>query len=113
MVASDCPTLILQNMMTITPNIPPEKPELNFESESSIQKLARKSKESPVMVAGLSGFFFIAAVGIYKFKNRGKLSASNYLMQLRVTAQGAVIACLTGGVLKSLYDRYQREHKSE
>ncbi|KAF8783338.1 HIG1 domain family member 1C-like [Argiope bruennichi] len=95
----------------MTVNQPPqfEKPELNFESESTVQKLARKTKDSPLMVAGLSSFFIIAGYGIYKFRNRGKLSASNYLMQLRVTAQGAVITCLTVGVLKSLYDRFNRK----
>ncbi|GFT43700.1 HIG1 domain-containing protein [Nephila pilipes] len=97
-------------MMSYNSNFPPERPEM--ESESTIQKLTRKSKDSPLMVAGLSSFFIIAAYGIYKFKNRGNLSASNYLMQLRVTAQGAVITCLTVGVVKSLYDRYNKD-KSE
>ncbi|KAG8186170.1 hypothetical protein JTE90_011994 [Oedothorax gibbosus] len=74
-------------------------------------RLAKKSKESPLMVAGLSSFFVIAGYGIYKFRDR-KLSASNYLMQLRVTAQGAVIGCLTLGILKSLYDRYKRSDET-
>ena len=55
---------------------------------------------------GLAGCAFIVAYGLYRYKNRGKLSASNYLMQLRVTAQGAVIGCLTLGVMKSLYDKF-------
>ncbi|GFR19488.1 HIG1 domain-containing protein [Trichonephila clavata] len=100
-------------MMSHSPSLPPEKPDIEFNSESTVQKLARKSKDSPLMVAGLSSFFIIAAVGIYKFRNRGKLSASNYFMQLRVTAQGAVITCLTVGVLKSLYDRYNKDDKTE
>lgn len=58
---------------------------------------------------GLAGCAFVVAYGLYRYKNRGKLSASNYLMQLRVTAQGAVIGCLTLGIMKSLYDRLTKK----
>ncbi|CAL1296874.1 unnamed protein product [Larinioides sclopetarius] len=37
--------------MTINPPPQFEKPELNFESESTVQKLARKTKDSPLMIA--------------------------------------------------------------
>ncbi|XP_015917879.1 HIG1 domain family member 1C [Parasteatoda tepidariorum] len=86
-----------------------ERPDIDFAEESTLQKLSRKTRDSPMMVAGLSGFFVIAAYGIYSFRNRGKLSASNYLMQLRVTAQGAVIGCLTIGVMKSIYDHLTKK----
>lgn len=58
---------------------------------------------------GLAGCAFVAVYGLYRYKNRGNLSASNYLMQLRVTAQGTVIACLTLGIMKSLYDRLSKK----
>ncbi|XP_035234019.1 HIG1 domain family member 1C-like isoform X2 [Stegodyphus dumicola] len=82
-----------------------EQPMFDYTAESSIQKLARKSKDNPLMVIGLTGCFFVATYGIYKFRHRGKLSASNYLMQLRVMAQGTVIGCLTLGIMKSIYDK--------
>ncbi|KFM62148.1 hypothetical protein X975_06173, partial [Stegodyphus mimosarum] len=84
---------------------PSERPVFDYTAESSVQKLARKSKDNPLMVIGLTGCFLVATYGIYKFRQRGKLSASNYLMQLRVMAQGTVIGCLTLGIVKSIYDK--------
>lgn len=85
----------------------PSRPELNLADEAGSDKLKRKSKDNPMMVVGLTGCAIIAAYGIYKYKNRGNLSVSNYFMQLRVAAQGAVIGCLTLGVCKSLYDHFK------
>jgi asparagine N-glycosylation enzyme membrane subunit Stt3 len=40
--------------------------------------------------------------GAYSFKHKGKMSTSVFLMQLRVTAQSAVVVCLTAGIGYSL-----------
>ena len=40
------------------------------------------------------------------YKNRGQMSTSVYLMQLRVTAQSAVVIALLGGVTYSLITQY-------
>lgn len=46
------------------------------------------------------------AVGAYKYKHRGSMSTSVFLMQLRVAAQGAVVSCLTLGLAYSMVDEY-------
>lgn len=54
----------------------------------------------------MAGFFGVAGLGIYNFRNRGKTSASVYLMQLRVAAQGTVVGTLCLGLMYSMLDRY-------
>jgi len=44
--------------------------------------------------------------GAYKYKHRGNMSTSVFLMQLRVGAQGTVVACLTAGIAYALYKDY-------
>lgn len=51
---------------------------------------------------GLLGLVGVCGFGIYKYKSRGKMSTSVYLMQLRVAAQGTVISALTIGLAYSL-----------
>ncbi|XP_054716350.1 HIG1 domain family member 1A, mitochondrial-like [Uloborus diversus] len=89
-----------------------EKPDISYTEESTTGKFARKWKDNPLMVVGLGGCLLVAIVGAYRYKHRGKLSTSNYLMQLRVTAQGTAIGCLTIGVLKSIYDQLQKKKKA-
>ncbi|KAK2721457.1 HIG1 domain family member 1C-like [Artemia franciscana] len=74
--------------------------------ESQSQKLARKAKESPFVIAGLGGLASALGYGAYMYKNRGQMSTSVYLMQLRVTAQSAVVIALLGGVTYSLITQY-------
>lgn len=69
-------------------------------------RLARKAKDSPFMVVGLAGFVAAAAIGAYKYKTRGNMSTSVFLMQLRVAAQGTVVACLTAGLGYTMYNQY-------
>lgn len=60
---------------------------------------------------GMAGFFGVAAFGLYNFRNRGKISTSVYLMQLRVAAQGTVVGTLCLGLIYSMVDRYYlRKH---
>lgn len=46
------------------------------------------------------------AYGAYKYKTRGKMSTSVFLMQLRVGAQGLAVGTLAGGLLYTMI----REH---
>lgn len=46
------------------------------------------------------------AYSIYKFKNKGEMSTSVYLMHTRVMAQGAVVSCLALGVAYTMIDQY-------
>lgn len=88
-----------------------EKPDLSGLQDREEGRLSRKIKESPFMVAGLSGCTLACIYGAYRFKRRGHLSISNYLMQLRVAAQGTVITCLTLGVVYSLFQRFTKKEE--
>ncbi|XP_023714971.1 HIG1 domain family member 1A, mitochondrial [Cryptotermes secundus] len=77
-----------------------------YSDESQTSRLARKSKEAPFMPIGLAGLTLACLYGAYKFKHRGTMSTSVFLMQLRVAAQGTVVACLTAGIGYSLFKDY-------
>ncbi|XP_026472728.1 HIG1 domain family member 1A, mitochondrial-like [Ctenocephalides felis] len=76
-------------------------------------KLSRKAKESPFMVAGLFGLIGICAVGAYKYRTKGQMSTSIFLMQLRVAAQGTVVSCLTLGLAYSMVQKYWLDKKQD
>ncbi|BFF89250.1 HIG1 domain family member 1A mitochondrial [Drosophila madeirensis] len=69
-------------------------------------KLARKAKESPFMLVGIAGFVAAGLIGAYKYKHRGTMSTSVFLMQLRVAAQGTVVGCLTAGLAYTMAKEY-------
>ncbi|KAH8243701.1 hypothetical protein KR032_009485, partial [Drosophila birchii] len=80
-----------------------------FESDddaAQANKLARKAKESPFMLVGIAGFVAAGLIGAYKYKHRGTMSTSVFLMQLRVAAQGTVVSCLTVGLAYSMAKEY-------
>lgn len=54
----------------------------------------------------MAGFFGVAALGAYNYRNRGKMTTSIYLMQLRVAAQGTVVGALCLGLIYSMGSRY-------
>lgn len=56
--------------------------------------------------AGLAGFVAAGIIGAYKYKNRGTMSTSVFLMQLRVAAQGTVVGALTLGLGYSMANEY-------
>lgn len=63
---------------------------------------------------GLVGMFLAVGIGAYKYKNRGNMSTSIYLMRLRVAAQGTAVATLSLGTIYQLYTGYMKKHhKSE
>lgn len=70
--------------------------------EDQSQKLSRKATESPMMVVGLAGLLVVCGIGAYKFRNRGTMPVPQFLMQLRVAAQGTVVAALCGGAVYSM-----------
>eukprot|EP00099_Drosophila_melanogaster_P022559 NP_650063.1 uncharacterized protein Dmel_CG17734, isoform A [Drosophila melanogaster] len=80
-----------------------------FDSEedaAQANKLSRKAKESPFMLVGITGFVAAGLIGAYKYRNRGTMSTSVFLMQLRVAAQGTVVGCLTLGLAYSMAKEY-------
>lgn len=74
--------------------------------EGSGDKLARKARESPFMPIGLAGLAIVCGIGAYKYKNRGAMSTSVFLMQLRVAAQGTVVGALSLGLAYTMANEY-------
>lgn len=54
----------------------------------------------------MAAFVAILGIGAYKFKTRGSISTSMFLMQLRVASQGTVVGILTLGVAYSMLNDY-------
>ncbi|XP_030759918.1 HIG1 domain family member 1B-like isoform X2 [Sitophilus oryzae] len=77
-----------------------------YEEESQSDRLSRKSKESPMFPIAIGVCTLAVAYGAYAYKNKGKMSTSVYLMQLRVGAQGAAIGALTLGMLYTMYKQH-------
>jgi Hypoxia induced protein conserved region len=48
------------------------------------------------------------ALGIatYKYKHRGNMSTSVFLMQTRVAAQGTVVSCLSLGLAYQMFNKW-------
>ncbi|XP_067010589.2 HIG1 domain family member 1A, mitochondrial isoform X2 [Anabrus simplex] len=95
----------------------PVSPLQRFEEESQGSRLARKAREAPFVPLGLAGLTGVVLYGAYKFRTRGQMSTSVFLMQLRVAAQGTVVACLTAGLMYSMARQYifhtDDQHKEE
>ncbi|XP_058459681.1 HIG1 domain family member 1A, mitochondrial-like [Malaya genurostris] len=81
--------------------------------EGSGEKLARKARESPFMPIGLAGLAIVCGVGAYKYKTRGAMSTSVFLMQLRVAAQGTVVGALTLGLAYTMLNEYYFNKKDD
>ncbi|XP_055629661.1 HIG1 domain family member 1A, mitochondrial-like [Toxorhynchites rutilus septentrionalis] len=77
----------------------------NFE-ESIGDKLIRKAREYPFVPIGLAGLAIVCGIGVYKFRNRGLIPSSVYLMQLRVAAQGTMVAALMVGLGGTMVNEY-------
>lgn len=54
----------------------------------------------------MAGFFAVLGIGFHKYKSRGNMSTSMFLMQLRVAAQGTVVGALTIGLVFSMLNEY-------
>lgn len=59
-----------------------------------------------MLVVGLTGLVLACGIGAYKFKRRGTMSTSIFLMQLRVAAQGTVVGALTLGLAYQMFGDY-------
>ncbi|XP_050311823.1 HIG1 domain family member 1A, mitochondrial isoform X2 [Anthonomus grandis grandis] len=77
-----------------------------FEEETHSDRLSRKSQEAPMFPIAIGMCTAAVAYGAYQFKNRGKMSTSVYLMQLRVAAQGAAVGALTLGLAYTMYKNF-------
>lgn len=59
-----------------------------------------------LFVLGLAGLVAVCGIGAYKYKSRGAMTTSMFMMQLRVAAQGAVVGCLALGITYSMLRDY-------
>lgn len=75
------------------------------DDESHSSRLSRKHQEAPMMLIGLAGLVIVCGIGVHKFNKRGTMPVSQFLMQLRVAAQGTVVAALTMGAVYSMLMR--------
>lgn len=57
-------------------------------------------------VIGMAGFCAVLGIGAYKYRSRGNMSTSMFLMQLRVASQGTVVGALTIGIIYSMLNEY-------
>ncbi|KAL9888716.1 HIG1 domain family member 1A, mitochondrial [Glossina fuscipes] len=76
-------------------------------------KLAKKAKDSPFMIVGMAGFVVAGLIGAYKYRHRGTMSTSVFLMQLRVAAQGTVVGCLTIGLAYAMINEHVLKKSDE
>lgn len=79
---------------------------VDYSEEAHSARLARKAKDFPMLPIGIAGFVAACGYGAYKFKRRGAMSTSVFLMQLRVAAQGTVVGCLTLGLAYKMFNDY-------
>ncbi|KAJ0181352.1 hypothetical protein K1T71_003437 [Dendrolimus kikuchii] len=89
------------------------QPIFNYNDESQAERLTRKSKDSPFMIIGIIGLIGVCGFGAYKYKHRGQMSTSVFLMQLRVAAQGTVVSALTIGLAYTLAKEHLFKEKKE
>jgi len=93
--------------MAANPEIPEVFNPREFEDlDLDKNKFLRKAKDEPFVPIGIGLGLGVLAYQAYKFKNRGKLPVSVYLIHTRVLAQGTIIGVLTLGVLHSMYKEY-------
>lgn len=80
----------------------PSEKIFHYDDESQSERLSRKSKESPFFPIAIAGCVAAVGFGAYKFKQRGAMSPSLFLMQLRVGAQGVAVGALTVGLIYTM-----------
>ncbi|XP_041974069.1 HIG1 domain family member 1A, mitochondrial-like [Aricia agestis] len=89
------------------------RPDFGYHEETQSERLARKSKDSPFMMIGLTGLAASVGYGMYTYKNRGAMSTSVFLMQFRVIAQGIAVGALTAGMAYTLVNNHLLKPKNE
>lgn len=69
------------------------------------EKLMNQIKKYPMLSIGTAGLVAVCGIGAYRFK-RTTLPTSLYIVQLRVTAQSAVIGCLAIGMVYNMLQKF-------
>ncbi|KAI8071112.1 hypoxia induced protein conserved region-domain-containing protein [Gilbertella persicaria] len=86
-----------------------ERMRIAMEGESALDKIKRKSREEPLVPAGvaLTCFALVAATVGVKTGNR---AYANNMFRLRVAAQGFTVLAMVGG---SLYYQYKEKNSKQ
>ncbi|XP_015185365.1 PREDICTED: uncharacterized protein LOC107071144 [Polistes dominula] len=82
------------------------KEELVSYEDSLSNRMTRHAQKNPFLIAGFATLLAACAIGAYKFKHRGNMPVSLYLLQFRVLAQGSVIGCITAGMLYHMVNEH-------
>ncbi|KJE92140.1 hypothetical protein CAOG_03160 [Capsaspora owczarzaki ATCC 30864] len=80
--------------------------------ESASAKIYRKSMENPFVPLGMAMTTIVLGIGMYSFKT-GNAKLGQNMMRLRVFAQGATIAALTGGVMMQMAKAQQAQQAQQ
>ncbi|XP_078079980.1 HIG1 domain family member 1C-like [Mustelus asterias] len=83
-----------------------DSPSWSSDTQSQTSKLIKKSKESPFVPIGMTGFAAIVGLGLYKLRTRKDTKMSVHLIHTRVAAQACIVGAMTFGVLYSMYKEY-------
>ncbi|KAI4500210.1 hypothetical protein M0802_004627 [Mischocyttarus mexicanus] len=79
---------------------------LSYEDDTLTDRMSQHAKKNPFLMAGFATLITACAIGAYKFKQRGSMPVSLYLLQFRVLAQGSVIGCITAGMLYHMINEH-------
>ncbi|KAL2718558.1 hypothetical protein V1478_012434 [Vespula squamosa] len=82
------------------------KEEIMTYDESLSDRMVSHAKKNPFLMAGFATLITACAIGAYKFKHRGKMPVSQYLLQFRVLAQSSVIGCITIGMAYHMFNEH-------
>ncbi|CAK9806617.1 HIG1 domain family member 1C [Anthophora quadrimaculata] len=99
-----------QNAKSI--DIPEEALIQTLDNEKALGNKFSITKQSPFVLVGLAGLTAVCGIGAYKWKTMKKtMRPSMYLIQLRVAAQGTVLACITIGMVYQMYTDFVLKKK--
>ncbi|XP_004633997.1 HIG1 domain family member 1B [Octodon degus] len=76
--------------------------------ENVPEKLLRKSRESPLVPAGLAACLAVATYRIHRLRARGSTKLSVHLIHTRVAAQACAVGAILLGTMYSLYRDYSK-----
>ncbi|KAF7418520.1 hypothetical protein HZH68_001173 [Vespula germanica] len=82
------------------------KEEITAYDESLSDRMLSHARKNPFLMAGFATLVAACAVGAYKFKQRGNMPISLYLLQFRVLAQSSVIGCITIGMAYHMFNEH-------
>ncbi|XP_046838726.1 HIG1 domain family member 1A, mitochondrial-like [Vespa crabro] len=82
------------------------KEEIVIYDESISDRAISHAKRNPFLMAGFASLIAACAIGVYKFKRRGNMPISHYLLQFRVLAQSSVIGCITIGMAYHMFNEH-------